>query len=127
MTVLAGIGPVAVPEIVGPGRPLLFRRWTPGCALTVGPYGAMVPATGAVVEPEAVIVPLVAFDGLFHRIGYGGGFYDRTLAALRLRRPVFAVGFAYAGQEAAALPVEPTDARLDAIVTEAGLRLHGDG
>jgi 5-formyltetrahydrofolate cyclo-ligase len=63
-------------------------------------------------------VPLVAFHRNGHRLGNGGGYYDRTLARLRSLRKVFAVGFAYAGQETQDLPLEPTDARLDAIVTE---------
>ena len=124
MTLLARTGPVAVPEVVASGQPLRFRRWTPGCRLAPGPFGALVPVDAEVIVPEALIVPLVAFDALFHRLGYGGGFYDRTLAALRAGRAVFALGFAYAAQEAAALPVDPTDARLDGIVTQAGVLLH---
>ncbi len=124
MTALAEAGPVVVPEVQGPGQPLRFRRWTPGCALVAGRFGALVPADGEILRPDALIVPLVAFDGLFHRLGYGGGFYDRTLAELRAGQSCFALGFAYAGQEAAALPVEPSDARLDGIVTEKGVRLH---
>lgn len=114
-------GPVCVPVIEGPGRPLAFHRWRPGCDLVEGPFGALVPAEAEPVVPEVLIVPLLAFDRTGHRLGYGGGFYDRTLAALRRAGPVIAVGFAYAAQEAASVPREDTDARLDAIVTDTGL------
>lgn len=118
MTALALDSKVVVPVIPGTATPLLFRRWIPGGTLIEGPFGALVPETGEDLEPDALIVPLVAFHRNGHRLGYGGGYYDRTLARLRALRSVFAVGFAYAGQEADDLPLEPTDARLDAIVTE---------
>jgi len=118
-------GPVAVPVIQGAGLPLRFREWTLGCALVEGPFRAMVPAEGAWVEPELLIVPLVAFDARGFRLGYGGGFYDRTLQGLRARHPVLAVGFAFAAQEVDTVPVEATDQRLDAIVTETGVREFG--
>ncbi|SLN47237.1 putative 5-formyltetrahydrofolate cyclo-ligase [Roseivivax jejudonensis] len=111
-------GPVAVPVIRGRGRPLDFARWQPGCALVPGPFGAPVPTQHEPVVPEILIVPLLAFDRRGHRLGYGGGFYDRTLAGLRARGPVLAVGFAFAAQEADEIPVEPTDAPLDLVVTE---------
>jgi 5-formyltetrahydrofolate cyclo-ligase len=66
------------------------------------------------------VVPLLAFDGAGHRLGYGAGFYDRTLAGLRARRRVVALGFAYAAQQVDAVPRDATDARLDAVVTEDG-------
>jgi 5-formyltetrahydrofolate cyclo-ligase len=72
-----------------------------------------------------VIVPLLAFDARGYRLGYGGGFYDRTLETLRARRPTLAVGFAFAAQEVAEVPIEATDQRLDAVVTEEGVRLFG--
>ncbi len=115
---------VALPVIEGKGRPLLFRDWRPGVAMVPGPFGAAVPASGETVVPQALIVPLLAFSGL-HRLGYGGGFYDRTLATLRAAlggERVLAVGFAFAAQEDAGLPLEPTDAPLDALVTEEGTR-----
>jgi 5-formyltetrahydrofolate cyclo-ligase len=112
-------GPVGVPVIDGPGLPLRFRAWRPGARLVPGPFGAAVPEDGAEILPEVLIVPLVAFDRTGARLGYGGGFYDRTLAILRSGGTVHAVGFAYAAQEAPSLPCEATDLRLDAIVTEA--------
>jgi 5-formyltetrahydrofolate cyclo-ligase len=114
-------GPVAVPVIRGAGLPLDFSLWEMGCALRAGPFGAMVPAEDRFIEPEIVIVPLVAFDRAGGRLGYGGGFYDRTLERLRARRPTLAIGFAWAAQEAEGLPLEATDQPLDMIVTEAGV------
>ena len=88
-----------------------------------GEFGAAIPAEGAWIEPEVLIVPLLAFDARGYRLGYGGGFYDRTLEGLRARGPVLAVGFAFDAQEVAEVPTEPTDQRLDAVVTESGVRL----
>ncbi len=102
--------------------PLKFREWTPGCALVEGEFGALIPAEGAWLDPVVLIVPLLAFDARGYRLGYGGGFYDRTLEALRARRPTLAVGFAFAAQEVAEVPIDATDQRLDAVVTETGLR-----
>jgi len=107
-----------VPVIRAAGEPLTFSRWRPGCAMTKGPFGAMVPEDGEAVEPEILIVPLVAFDRSGGRLGYGGGFYDRTLELLRSRRPTLAIGFAYTAQEDTQLPLEPTDQPLDMVVTE---------
>ena len=115
-------GPVGVPVIIGPGQPLRFREWSPGCAMVPGEFGAAIPAEGAWIEPEVLIVPMLAFDARGFRLGYGGGFYDRTLEGLRARGPVLAVGFAFDAQEVAEVPTEPTDQRLDAVVTESGVR-----
>lgn len=116
-------GPVCVPVIIGKGQPLRFRQWTPGCAMVVGDFGALIPAEGDWLEPEVLIVPLVGWDRRGFRLGYGGGFYDRTLERLRAERPTPAAGFAFAAQELADLPVEPTDQPLDAIVTETEILL----
>lgn len=118
-------GAVGVPVILGAGQALRFREWSPGCAMVAGEFGALIPAEGAWVEPEVVIVPMVAFDARGYRLGYGGGFYDRTLEGLRARRPTLAVGFAFAAQEMEAVPIEATDQRLDAVVTEQGVRWFG--
>ncbi|SIO56698.1 5-formyltetrahydrofolate cyclo-ligase [Rhodovulum sp. ES.010] len=118
MAALAAQGPVGVPIIERKAAPLAFHLWTPDGALVPGPFGARVPAEGVAMVPEVLIVPLLAFDRTGARLGYGGGFYDRTLQALRARGPVLAVGYAYAGQEVPRVPVEPTDQLLDAIVTE---------
>ncbi len=118
-------GPVGVPVIVEAGAPLLFSRWEPGCSLREGPFGAQVPAVDDFFEPEIVIVPLVGFDRNGGRLGYGGGFYDRTLELLRAKRATLAIGFAYQAQEFDALPLEATDQTLDMIVTEAGIITPG--
>ncbi|WP_223228052.1 5-formyltetrahydrofolate cyclo-ligase [Lutimaribacter pacificus] len=117
----AAHGPVGVPVIQGTGLPLRFSRWEPGCALRDGPFGAQVPEVDDWMEPEIVIVPLVAFSRTGGRLGYGGGFYDRTLERLRAHHATLAIGFAYAAQEADVLPLEPTDQPLDLIVTERGI------
>lgn len=117
----AAYGTVGVPVIIGAGRPLKFRLWEPDCVMIKGEFGAMIPAAGDWMTPQIVIVPLVAFDRQGGRLGYGGGFYDRTLEALRAAQPTLAIGFAYEAQEDAALPLEPTDQPLDLIVTESGV------
>lgn len=111
-------GPVGVPVTPRRGHPLSFRAWTPGCALVDGPFGTVVPAEGDWVVPEVLIVPLVAFDRRGGRLGYGGGFYDRTLQMLRAAGPTLAIGYAWGEQEEAGLPLEATDQPLDLIVTE---------
>ena len=121
MIELAKANRICVPVIVAKGQPLNFREWVPGCEMTDGPFGAQVPATGDWLEPEIVIAPLVAFDRACNRLGYGGGFYDRTLEQLRAKRPTRAIGFAYAAQQMQGLVVEPTDQLLDAVVTEGGV------
>lgn len=118
MAEMAAFGPICVPVIQGRGQALRFREWAPDCTLVDGPFGAKVPAAGDWLIPEVLIVPLVAFDRSGGRLGYGGGYYDRTLQGLRAAAPVLAVGFAYAAQEAESLPLEPTDQPLDVIVTE---------
>lgn len=115
-------GPVGVPVIIGRGQPLRFREWSPGCAMVPGEFNVPIPAEGAWIEPEVLIVPLLAFDARSYRLGYGGGFYDRTLEDLRARGPRLAIGFAFAAQEVAHVPTDPTDQRLDMVVTEAGVR-----
>ncbi len=121
MAEAAAHGPVGVPVIQGTGLPLLFSRWTPDGPLRDGPFGAQVPESDDFFEPEILIVPLVAFTRAGGRLGYGGGFYDRTLERLRAARATLAIGFAFAAQEAGTLPQEPTDQPLDLIVTEAGI------
>ena len=118
MADLAVDAPVGVPVIVANGEPLIFNRWGVDAEMVDGPFGARVPAEGIEMIPEVVIVPLVAFDRFGGRLGYGGGFYDRTLEGLRSRGPVYAVGYAWAAQEVENVPLEPTDQPLDALVTE---------
>lgn len=118
-------GPVGVPVIQAPAAPLQFRAWGPGVAMVPGDFGALIPAEGAWVEPQILIVPLLAFDARGYRLGYGGGFYDRTLTSLRAKAPVLALGFAFAAQEVDEVPVDAFDQRLDGVVTEAGITWFG--
>ncbi|MFA7431521.1 MAG: 5-formyltetrahydrofolate cyclo-ligase [Rhodospirillaceae bacterium] len=130
LSVLAERGQVtALPAVVDRKAPLVFRRWAPGDALEDGLYGTRHPlAEAEEVRPVCLLVPLLAFDRKGVRLGYGGGFYDRTLAALRAVGPVVAVGVAYAGQEVDALPAEPHDERLDWVVTEKEvIQISADG
>lgn len=115
-------GPVGMPVVGRKGAPLQFRLWEPGTLMTEGAFGALIPKQGDWMEPEILVVPLVAFDARGGRLGYGGGFYDRTLERLRGKGPVLAVGLAFAAQEVAEVPLEPVDQRLDMIVTEEGVR-----
>lgn len=121
MAEAAAHGPVGVPVMQGAGRPLKFSRWEPGADMCRGPFGAQIPLVDDFFEPEILIVPLVAFDRKGGRLGYGGGYYDRTLELLRARRATLAVGFAFAAQEVDALPLEPTDQLLDMVITEKGV------
>ncbi|MEP9354023.1 5-formyltetrahydrofolate cyclo-ligase [Xanthobacter sp. KR7-65] len=111
---------LALPVILGRDRPLIFRRWRADDSLV--PAGAFrisePPEIAPEVVPEAVLVPLAAFDRRGYRIGYGAGFYDRTLAGLRARGRVVALGFAFACQEVEAVPVAPHDEPVDMMVTE---------
>jgi 5-formyltetrahydrofolate cyclo-ligase len=120
MQKLAGEGAqLALPAIAGRGKPLMLRAWEPGAPLGRGQWGIREPtAEAAEVEPDIVLVPLLAFDRAGHRIGYGAGYYDLTLARLRARKAVIAVGIAFAVQEVAAVPTTPRDAHLDLVLTE---------
>ena len=118
MAEASAYGPVGVPVIQGEGQALKFSRWTPEGALRDGPFGAKVPEVDDYFEPEILIVPLVAFDARGGRLGYGGGFYDRTLEGLRAKRPTLAIGFAFDAQEADEIPLEPTDQPLNMLITE---------
>ncbi len=121
LPVMAGHdGPVCVPVVVGKGLPLVFHRWTPEAAMVEGRFGALVPAVGEPLVPEVLIVPLLAWDRRGYRLGYGGGFYDRTLEGLRAQGQVTAIGFGFAAQEVAEVPTDATDQRLDMMVTERG-------
>lgn len=111
-------GPVCVPVIKDKGLPLAFREWTPNTDLQDASFGTEIPRTGAWLRPEVLIVPLVAFDRQGHRLGYGGGFYDRTLEDLRTHGSILTIGYAWSVQEINNLPHEPTDQRLNMIITE---------
>lgn len=109
--------PVVLPITPPRGQPLRFTRWRPGAPLVPGRFGTLHPV-GEELVPDVLLVPLLAFDSRGNRLGYGGGYYDRTLAALPGR---LAIGCAFAAQQVACVPVEPTDIRLDAVATEHGV------
>ena len=111
-----------LPAVVGGERVLEFRAWRPDLPMQPGAYGIPEPpATASTGSPDLLLVPLLAFDRRGGRLGYGGGYYDRTLAALRAQdRKVSAVGLAFAGQRVAALPRDAGDEPLDWLVSEAG-------
>lgn len=114
----------ALPVVVQRGQPLEFRQWLPGDELIKGDFNIPRPCDSSpIIQPDILIVPLAAFDAQGRRLGYGGGFYDRTLAAFRALKPVVSIGFAFAAQEVPEVPTGPYDQLLDAIVTEKSLRL----
>lgn len=112
----------ALPVVQQRHRPLIFRAWDDQTDLADGPYGTSQPTEASpAVDPDILLVPLLAFDIFGSRLGYGGGYYDRTLAAFRARRSVLAIGVGFDGQRLERLKVGPHDARLDGIVTERGV------
>ena len=110
---------LCLPVVIAPGEPLAFRTWQPGEPLLRGAFGVEVPAGGEDCTPTKAVVPLLAWDRTGARLGYGGGFYDRTLGALRATGRLHrAVGFAFAAQEVPKVPRDVSDALLDALATE---------
>lgn len=110
---------LALPVVQGRGQRLLFRAWRPGDALEAGAFGTVQPLSRCeVVEPDALLVPLLACDREGWRLGYGGGFYDRTIEELRRKRPVTAVGVGFDGQFLPEVPHGPDDQRLDWLLTD---------
>ncbi|MBI2718214.1 MAG: 5-formyltetrahydrofolate cyclo-ligase [Rhizobiales bacterium] len=110
---------LAMPVVMGEGLPLIFRAWAPGEPTVPGIWNIPVPPeTAPEVLPDVLLVPMLAFDRLGYRLGYGGGFYDHTLVKLRALKKVVAIGVAYADQEVAAVPRAPYDQPLDFIMTE---------
>ena len=110
---------LALPVVVGRGLPLSMRAYAFGDALLKGVWGIRVPPPEAPeVAPDVLLVPLLAFDRNGNRLGYGAGYYDMTIAALRARKRVVAIGVAFAAQEVDEVPTTPRDARLDLVLTE---------
>jgi len=109
---------IALPVTTPRGQPLVFRPWFPGAAMASGVFGTRHPAEGEPVSPDWLIVPLLAFDRRGARLGYGGGYYDRTLALLP---NAITIGVAYADQEVPEVPIGPHDVLLHAVATERGL------
>ncbi|HEY8262026.1 MAG TPA: 5-formyltetrahydrofolate cyclo-ligase [Methylosinus sp.] len=109
----------ALPVMIAVKRPLVFRAFAPGDELVKGPFGLSEPSEEKPAqEPDIVFSPLSAFDRKGYRLGYGGGIYDATLAELRAKKRVVAIGVAYACQETDAVPTEPHDQKLDYLLTE---------
>lgn len=122
LSAMAGRGcQICLPCVIAPRTPLVFRLWKQGDALIEESFGTRAPAaTSTEVQPDILIVPLLSFDRAGYRLGYGGGFYDRTLEMLRKTKPVLAVGVAYSGQQVDAVLRGPYDQPLDWILTESG-------
>ncbi|WDR01170.1 5-formyltetrahydrofolate cyclo-ligase [Devosia algicola] len=117
--------PVVLPVVMGPNEPLELRVWEQGAALYPAGFGTLAPADLAPrAEPDIVLMPLLGFDAKGTRLGYGGGYYDRTLAHFK-KRPRL-VGLAFCAQELDDIPREDHDMPLDAVVTEDGVRQFGD-
>lgn len=124
MSALRGRGArICVPAILD-GETIVFRELLPGAELVDNGFGTSAPGPGAaVLEPDLMLVPLAAFDAVGHRIGYGGGYFDRAIARLHAngRQPRL-IGIAFDCQEVASVPAQPHDIALDAVLTESGLR-----
>jgi 5-formyltetrahydrofolate cyclo-ligase len=116
--------PVCLPVVLGDSLPLELRRWEQGAALYPSGFGTLAPDEHAsLAEPDVVLMPLLGFDQHGTRLGYGGGYYDRTLAAMS--RPPRLIGFAFSAQEVDYIPRGGHDVPLDAVVTEQGIRQFG--
>jgi 5-formyltetrahydrofolate cyclo-ligase len=110
---------LALPVVMGRGKPLVMREWAFGQPLATGTWGIREPLPDAPeVWPDILLVPLAAFDRKGNRIGYGAGYYDLTINRLRLLKPVVAIGLAFHAQHVAVVPLTPRDARLDLVLTE---------
>jgi 5-formyltetrahydrofolate cyclo-ligase len=110
---------IALPQVIAKATPLLFREWKPTTPLLADKYGVLcLPDTSAIIEPDWLFVPLLAFDKNAYRLGYGGGFYDLTLTKLRKEKEIFAIGVAYECQLVSRVPRTKHDIRLDAVLTE---------
>jgi 5-formyltetrahydrofolate cyclo-ligase len=108
----------ALPHVAEAGMPLEFHAWDETAPLTEGKYGIMEPAASLAVVPGIILVPMAAFDKRGHRLGYGAGFYDRTLTQIRKSRAVFSIGLAYETQRYDELPADETDMMMDMIISD---------
>jgi 5-formyltetrahydrofolate cyclo-ligase len=110
---------LALPAVMARGKSLAFRAWSPDDRLMMGPLGILEPSPAAAeFIPDIMLVPLAAFDPEGHRIGYGAGHYDHTLAHLRKIKAITAIGIAFAVQQIKAVPAQPHDVALDFVLTE---------
>ena len=114
---------VSLPTVIPDQKRLVFQGWSENTQLVKGPYGTLQPhRSSAFITPDILMIPLLAFDAEGGRLGYGGGYYDRTLSELRKKKEITAVGIAYAGQEINEVPTCSNDQRLEWIVTETGVK-----
>jgi len=119
-------GRICLPVMQGKGLPLLFKSWRPGDPTKAAVWGINEPlASAPAVEPDVLLVPLLAFDALGYRLGYGGGFYDRTIAELRGHKPVITIGVAFDEQRVDSVPHTSYDQRLDWVLTPSGPAFTG--
>tara|TARA_A100001011_G_C14182995_1_gene787736 strand:- start:194 stop:799 length:606 start_codon:yes stop_codon:yes gene_type:complete len=119
---------ICLPIIVNQNEPLIFNQWNGKSELTIGQFNVLIPTTGQKIEPDLIICPLLSYDEQGYRLGYGGGFYDRTIAGFeKQKRPIFAFGCGYAEQlSKEKLPVDQNDKKLNGMVTEKGLVFFGN-
>jgi 5-formyltetrahydrofolate cyclo-ligase len=124
---LAGEGwTTCLPIVIALAQPLIFRRWMPGQPTEPGTWDIPQPTDDAeLVEPDVLLVPMMAFDAQGFRLGYGGGFYDRTLEMLRSKKPITAIGVAYSAQEVDSVAHDSHDQALDYVLTEKGFHKCG--
>ena len=124
---LASIGiTLCLPVVSEENHPLKFKSWGLNGDLVVGKFGVKVPKSGKFIEPDLILCPLLSYDALGNRLGYGGGFYDRTIGKLSAERNILVFGCAYAGQlSCEPLPVDNWDCKVDGVLTEEGIRFFG--
>ena len=110
-----------LPVVIGDDQPLVFRQWKMGDESDAGRWGILEPKPSAkTIEPDVLLVPLLSFDKQGYRLGYGGGFYDRSIEQLAAKKPIIVVGVGYSDQEVDKVPTQPHDQKLDWILTEQG-------
>ena len=114
-----------LPIVVDKNSPLIFKAWSPGQDMVAGDYGIPVPDNDQIVTPDLVICPLLAYDAKGMRLGYGGGFYDRTILNFKqnIEKKIFTVGLAFSCQKySGKLPIEKNDEKIDCVLTEKGFQ-----
>ena len=115
-----------LPVVTGSERPLIFKEWFKDSELIISSYGVKIPVDGQLLMPDLIITPLLAFDRFGSRLGYGGGFYDRTIEALRSKKNILVLGLAFECQRTdTTIPAEPTDQMIDWVLTEKGFESFG--
>lgn len=112
----------ALPVVMAPRTPMTFRRWYPGCAMVSDTYGIDIPAVAELVVPDCLVLPLVAFDDAGYRLGYGAGYFDRTIEAIAASGPIpIVIGIGFELVRCPTIHPQPYDAPLDWLITEAGV------